>query len=229
MNKAKKSAEKNTTSPAENKTAPADEVKTETKTAASPAKSTGRTKTEKPAKTATKTKTASKPETAVAEKTESKPVAKTAAKSATKPAAKRATAKPAAEKAAADTAATTDTAPAKRGGRKPKPVTIDVICEKIAKKISKTKAAAVTGTIAADIEVWGFADGSNAMMYIEIKDGKVTVSPHNYEDNDFRVSLSYANAVAFADGKIDIKELVASNDFYAEGKIVEAVKFAAIF
>lgn len=217
MNNAKKSAEKKTVSPAENK--PAAEVKTEVKPAAPAAKSAVKkaasSKADKP--TAAKTKTASK----------------TAAKTASKPAAKKAAAKtvakPTAKKTAAKPAAKTDGAAAKKGGRKPKAVTILTICEKLEKKISKTKAAAVKGKVAADIEVWGFEDGSNAMMYVEIIDGKVTVSPHNYEARDFRVSLSFANAVAFADGKLSLTDLVASNDFYAEGNIAAAVKMAAIF
>lgn len=172
-------------------------------------------------------------------KTTSKPVAaakKTASKTAAKTpsAAKKAPAKTA-SKAPAKTAKTTKATAkkavpaAKKAGRKPKPITIDNICKLIEKKIVKANAAKIKDTIAADIEVWGFEDGTNQKMYIEVKDGKANVMPHSYDAKDFRISLSFANALDFANGKITLAKLLESNDFYAEGNIVSAIKLAAIF
>lgn len=213
------------------KEAPAAEVKTE-------AKATSAAPTAKPATKTTAKKAASKTETAAKKPAAKSTAKKTAAKSAKtdKPAAKttaKTAAKPAAKAAAKKTtsvdAKTAAKTPAKKGGRKPAPVTIDTICDKLKKKISKTKAAAIKEKIAVEIEVWGFEDGSNSYMYVEVNDGKVTVSPHNYEAKSFRVSLSFANAVAFITGKTNLKKLVESVDFYAEGNIASAVKLAAIF
>lgn len=142
-----------------------------------------------------------------------KPVSKTTAADATK------TTKTAAKKTAA----------AKKTVRKPKPITIDMICGLLDKKISKEKAAKINETIAVDIEVWGFDDGSNWKMYIEVMDGKVSVMPHSYDAKNFRVSLSFANAMNFVKGKTTLAELLESKDFYAEGNIVSAIKLAAIF
>ena len=156
-------------------------------------------------------KTAAEVKSTAAKKTAAK---KPAAKSVGRPA-----------KSAKTTAAKTTTrkAPAK------KTVTIDTVCKKLEKKISKTKAAAIKGKIAADIEVWGFEDGSNGKMYVEVNNGVVTVSPHTYIEKDFRVSLSYANAAAFVDGKLSLSALLDSKDFYAEGNIAAAVKLSSIF
>lgn len=169
---------------------------------------------------------------ASAAKTESA-AKKTAAKTekATKTVEKKSksTAKSTAKKATDAAKTTAAKAPAKRGGRKPAPITINTICAKLEKKIGKTKAAAIKEKIAVEIEVWGFEDGSNSYMYVEVNDGKVTVSPHNYEAKNFRVSLSFANAIAFVEGKITMKNLVESGDFYAEGNIASAVKLSAIF
>lgn len=142
-----------------------------------------------------------------------KPVSKTTAAAATK------TTKKSAKKPAA----------AKKTVRKPKPITIDMICGLLEKKISKEKAAKINETIAVDIEVWGFDDGSNRKMYIEVMDGKVSVMPHSYDAKNFRVSLSFANAMNFVKGKTTLAELLESKDFYAEGNIVSAIKLAAIF
>lgn len=142
-----------------------------------------------------------------------KPVAKTTTATATK------TTKTAAKKPAA----------AKKTVRKSKPITIDMICGLLDKKISKEKAAKINETIAVDIEVWGFDDGSNRKMYIEVMDGKVNVMPHSYDAKNFRVSLSFANAMNFVKGKTTLAELLESKDFYAEGNIASAIKLAAIF
>lgn len=158
--------------------------------------------------------------------------AKTAAKPAVKSTAKKPTVKSAASsknagsakitKSAAKTAKTT----AKKPGRKPKPITIDTICSLVEKMVSKP---GFKDNIAVDIEVWGFEDGSNHKMYIELKEGKVSVMPHSYDQKDFRVSLSFANAVNFANRKVTLAKLLESNDFYAEGNIVAALKLATIF
>ncbi len=158
---------------------------------------------------------------------EKKTAAEVKSTAAKKTAVKKPAAKPVGRPAkSAKTAAaktTTKRAPAK------KTVTIDTVCKKLEKKISKTKAAAIKSKIAVDIEVWGFEDGSNGKMYVEVNNGAVTVSPHTYIEKDFRVSLSYANAAAFVDGKISLSALLDSKDFYAEGNIAAAVKLASIF
>lgn len=143
------------------------------------------------------------------------------------PAAKRA-----AKKTPTKTGKTTSkkaTPAAKKTVRKPKPITIETICGLLDKKISKEKAAKIKETIAVDIEVWGFEDGSNQKMYIEVMDGKVSVMPHSYDAKSFRVSLSFTNAMNFVKGKTTLAELIESRDFYAEGNIVSALKLAAIF
>lgn len=166
-------------------------------------------------KTAT-AKTAAKP---AAEK---KAVKTTAAKTEKKPAAKKTAA---AKKTT--TAAASKPAAAKKTTKRAV-VTIDSICANVEKKITKAKASAIKEKIAVDIEVWGFEDGSKK-MYIEVNDGKATVAPYPYDAKDFRVSVSVANAVAFADGKVTLKDLLNSDEFYAEGNVAKAVKLAAIF
>ncbi len=175
---------------------------------------------------------------AAAKTTAAKPAAKTAAKvSKPEPTAKKTAAKSTTKSAAKTVAASTKTAAktakaapaAKKPGRKPKPVTIDTICGLAEKKIIKSKVSAIKETIAVDIEVWGFEDGSNHKMYIEVKDGKATVMPHSYDAKNFRVSLSFANAMDFVNGKSTLANLLYDKDFYAEGNIADAVKLAKIF
>ena len=114
-------------------------------------------------------------------KTEEK---KTAAKSTVKTAAtKKSTPKSAAKPAAKTPAKTTKTAKtaakpvakktaaAKKTVRKPRSITVENICKLVEKKIVKSKVSSAKFNVAVDIEVWGFEDGSNQKMYIEVKDG----------------------------------------------------------
>ena len=170
--------------------------------------------------------------TAIAEKAAS--VEKKAAsveKKATRKSNTKATEEPAAEKKTVKrkTAAEPESKPAVKKAL-PKPVTIETICEKIEKKIDKTKVADIGKKIAVDIEVWGFEDGSSRNMFIEIKDGKASVQPYTYNEKNFRIAINFANAVAFANGKKTLKDLLEDSEgFYAEGNIVDAIKLAGVF
>lgn len=201
MKNSKKTEEvKTTATAAASKTAVKAEPKTETKAAA------------------VKTTAAKKP---TAKKAEPAKKAATTKKTTTKTAAAKTNVKTTAKK--------TEAAPKAAAKKTKPPVTIDTICEKLGKKINKTKAAAIKKTIAVDIEVYEFEDGSNQKMYVEVKDGNVTVAPHSYDDKNFRVAISFANAVAFVNGKITLATLLDSDKFYAEGNIVDAIKLSAIF
>lgn len=163
-------------------------------------------------------------ETAAKAAAEKKPAAKRAAKAPAKaaaekkaPAAKRAAKAPAEKKA-----------PAKRGP-KPKPVTLDDIVAKLRKKISAAKAAKLTGTIAVDVEVWGWEDGSNKHLYIEVKDGKADVQPYEYEAYNFKAFISFADAMAVVDGKLSIMDALLSGKLNVIGVVGDAVKLGSIF
>lgn len=163
-----------------------------------------KTAEKKSAKSAAEKKTAAEKRTAAAKK----PATKAAAKKTTEKAAEK---KPTAKRASAI-------------------VNVETVCAKLEKKISKTKAAAVKEKIAVDIEVYGFTEGASSQkMYVELNDGKVTVSPHTYDAKDFRVAISLDNAVAFVNGKITLKALLDSEGFYADGNIAKAIKLASIF
>lgn len=210
--------------------------KTTASSAATEAKTAASESVKAAAKPAAEKKPAAKAAKPAAEK---KPAAAKSVKAA-KPAAEKTTAAktetkaaPAKKTAAKSTAKTSaKTAAAKKPAKKTAPiVSTETICAKLEKKISKTKAAAVKEKIAVDIEVYGFTEGeASQKMYIEVNEGKAVVSPHSYETKDFRVAINFEKALAFVDGKITLKDLIAAPEgFYAEGNIAKAVKLAAIF
>lgn len=143
-------------------------------------------------------------------------------KAAKKPAAKKAA--PAAKKAVAE-----KTKPAARkGGRKPKPVTVDYIVAKIYKRIDKAaaKKIAAEGKAAVDIKLYGTFE---AHMYIEVKNGNVSVAPYDYIEKDIEAAVSVENALAIADGKLSVKEAVENGALYVFGNVQFALKFAELF
>ena len=139
-----------------------------------------------------------------------KPAAKTTAKNAVKPAAKA------------------DSAPKKRAGRKPKPITVNDVVAKIYKRINKAagKQVAAEGRAAVDIKLYGSFE---AHMYIEVKDGKVSVEPYDYIERDLEAAVPVDVALAIADGKTTIKEAVENGSLYVFGNVQFALKFAKLF
>ena len=139
-----------------------------------------------------------------------KPAAKATAKNAVKPAAKA------------------DSAPKKRAGRKPKPITVNDVVAKIYKRIDKAagKQVAAEGKAAVDIKLYGSFE---AHMYIEVKDGKVSVEPYDYIERDLEAAVPVDVALAIADGKTTIKEAVENGSLYVFGNVQFALKFAKLF
>ena len=139
-----------------------------------------------------------------------KPAAKATAKNAVKPAAKA------------------DSAPKKRAGRKPKPITVNAVVAKIYKRIDKAagKQVAAEGRAAVDIKLYGSFE---AHMYIEVKDGKVSVEPYDYIERDLEAAVPVDVALAIADGKTTIKEAVENGSLYVFGNVQFALKFAKLF
>lgn len=189
------------------------EAKTETKTTAK------KTAAPKAAKTS-------------AAKTGKAPAKKTAAKSSVKPGAKSAaksTAKTAPAKRTA--AAKTESAPAKRAARKPKTVSLEDICKKLEKMVNKTKVGAVKGTAAVDVKIWDWENeaGQERHLYIELKDGKVSVMPHDYKDSSFNAYISYADAVSVAEGKLKVSDAVMDGKLKSDFNLADVLKIASIF
>ena len=153
---------------------------------------------------------------------------KAAAKAEKKPAPAK-EAKPAAKKPAAKASKAAPAEPKKKGGRKPKPVMIGDICAKLYKKIDKTKAAKIKDLVAADVEIWGWEDGTNKHLFVEVLDGKVRVEPYDYIDCTLKAHICFADAMAFLDGKLSLADALAAGKLNANGNVGAALRLAGIF
>lgn len=143
----------------------------------------------------------------VAEKAVEKVAEKAPAK---KPAAKKAA--PAAKKPAA-----------KKEVKKVAPAEPDqyALADMVRAKFAKKDVSKVNEKIAIEIKAYGEKE---FYIYVLIDDGKVTVEPWGYIDNDVHVDMPIADVVAVANGKYDFKAKALSGDFYAIGSVTKLLK-----
>ncbi len=143
-----------------------------------------------------------------------------------KPAAKKAAAKkPAAKKAPAKKAAPAAKKPAAKKAPAKKEITVADVAAKLAKKLDASKAKSIDGKVAVDIKLYGAFE---AHMYIEVKDGALTVAPYDYIERDIEAAVSVENALAIIDGKLTIADALADGRLYAFGNIGCAAKLAKL-
>lgn len=156
----------------------------------------------------------------VAEKTVEKAAEKVAEKApAKKPAAKKAA--PAAKKPAAKKAAPAK--PAKKEAKKASPAEPDkfALADMVREKFAKKDVSKVNEKIAIEIKAYGEKE---FYIYILIDDGKVTVEPWGYIDNDVHIDMPIADVVAVVNGKYDFVAKAISGDFYAIGCFTKLLK-----
>lgn len=154
------------------------------------------------------------------EKVAEKAVEKVAEKApAKKPAAKKAA--PAAKKPAAKKAAPAK--PAKKEAKKAAPAEPDkfALADMVREKFAKKDVSKVNEKIAIEIKAYGEKE---FYIYILIDDGKVTVEPWGYIDNDVHIDMPIADVVAVVNGKYDFVAKAISGDFYAIGCVTKLLK-----
>lgn len=156
------------------------------------------------------------------EKVAEKAVEKVAEKApAKKPAAKKAA--PAAKKPAPAAKKEAPAKPAKKEAKKAAPAKPDkfALADMVREKFAKKDVSKVNEKIAIEIKAYGEKE---FYIYILIDDGKVTVEPWGYIDNDVHIDMPIADVVAVVNGKYDFVAKAISGDFYAIGCFTKLLK-----
>lgn len=150
-----------------------------------------------------------------------KAVEKVAEKAAEKVAEKAPAKKPAAKKAAP--AAKKPAPAAKKEAKKAAPAEPDkfALADMVREKFAKKDVSKVNEKIAIEIKAYGEKE---FYIYILIDDGKVTVEPWGYIDNDVHIDMPIADVVAVVNGKYDFVAKAISGDFYAIGCFTKLLK-----
>ncbi len=154
------------------------------------------------------------------EKVAEKAVEKVAEKA---PAAKKPAAKKAAPAAKKPATAAKKTAPAKKEVKKAAPEQPDkfALADMVRAKFAKKDVTKVNEKIAIEIKAYG---DKEYYIYILIDDGKVTVEPWGYIDNDVHIDMPIDDVVAVVNGKYDFIAKAISGDFYAIGSVTKLLK-----
>ena len=128
---------------------------------------------------------------------------------------------PAAKKPAAKKAAPAK--PAKKEAKKAAPTEPDkfALADMVREKFAKKDVSKVNEKIAIEIKAYGEKE---FYIYILIDDGKVTVEPWGYIDNDVHIDMPIADVVAVVNGKYDFVAKAISGDFYAIGCFTKLLK-----
>lgn len=158
----------------------------------------------------------------VAEKAVEKATEKVAEKApAKKPAAKKAA--PAAKKPAPVAKKEAPAKPAKKEAKKAAPAEPDkfALADMVREKFANKDVSKVNEKIAIEIKAYGEKE---FYIYILIDDGKVTVEPWGYIDNDVHIDMPIADVVAVVNGKYDFVAKAISGDFYAIGCFTKLLK-----
>lgn len=153
------------------------------------------------------------------EKVAEKAVEKAAEKVAEKAPAK----KPAAKKPAPAAKKEAPAKPAKKEAKKAAPAEPDkfALADMVREKFAKKDVSKVNEKIAIEIKAYGEKE---FYIYILIDDGKVTVEPWGYIDNDVHIDMPIADVVAVVNGKYDFVAKAISGDFYAIGCFTKLLK-----
>ena len=148
-----------------------------------------------------------------------KAVEKVAEKAVEKVAEKAPAKKPAAKK----TAPAKPAKPAKKEAKKAAPAEPDkfALADMVREKFAKKDVSKVNEKIAIEIKAYGEKE---FYIYILIDDGKVTVEPWGYIDNDVHIDMPIADVVAVVNGKYDFVAKAISGDFYAIGCFTKLLK-----
>ena len=152
-----------------------------------------------------------------------KAVEKVAEKAVEKVAEKTPAKKPAAKKPAPAAKKEAPAKPAKKEAKKAAPAEPDkfALADMVREKFAKKDVSKVNEKIAIEIKAYGEKE---FYIYILIDDGKVTVEPWGYIDNDVHIDMPIADVVAVVNGKYDFVAKAISGDFYAIGCFTKLLK-----
>ena len=95
------------------------------------------------------------------------------------------------------------------------------LADMVRAKFEKKDVSKIGEKIAIEIKAYGEKE---YYIYVLSDDGKVTVEPWGYIDNDVHIDMPIADVVAVINGKYDFKAKALSGDFYAIGSLTKLLK-----
>lgn len=103
-------------------------------------------------------------------------------------------------------------------------MTFDEIMVKV-KEMAKDVDASGTDFLAVQVNLTGKNGG---VFYVEVKDGKVSAEPYEYNDRNCALSIEPANFVKLMEGKLDPVIAYTTGKLKVEGDLGKALEFSKL-
>ncbi|MCH5205881.1 MAG: SCP2 sterol-binding domain-containing protein [Oscillospiraceae bacterium] len=103
-------------------------------------------------------------------------------------------------------------------------MTFDEILKKVRDKAAETDASG-TDFLAVQVNLTGKSGG---VFYVEVKNGKISVEPYEYNDRNCAINIEPANFVKLMDGKLDPVLAYTTGKLKVEGDLGKALEFSKI-
>ncbi len=104
-------------------------------------------------------------------------------------------------------------------------MTYEEIVEKVRTRLKDVKEDKLTGFLAIQVNITGEGEGA---FYVEVKDGKLSVEPYEYNDRQAKVIMSSANFLKLLDGKLDPVAAFTLGKLKIEGSIDKVLEFGKL-
>lgn len=101
-------------------------------------------------------------------------------------------------------------------------MTFDKLLEKVRKSAEDYDTSGV-GFLAVQINI---KDDDGGVFYIEVKDGRISVEPYEYNDRNCAITISSDNLVKLMDGKLDPVAAFTIGKLKVDGDVGKALEFS---
>ena len=101
-------------------------------------------------------------------------------------------------------------------------MTFDALVNKVRKMTSDVDASQM-GFLAVQVNITGDNGG---VFYVEVKDGKVSVEPYEYNDRNCAVTIGMDNFIKLIEGKLDPIKAFTFRKLKVDGDLGKALEFA---
>lgn len=102
-------------------------------------------------------------------------------------------------------------------------MTYEEIVEKVKTRLKDVKEDKLNGFLAIQVNVTGEGEGA---FYVEVKDGKLSVEPYEYNDRQAKVIMSSENFLKLLEGKLDPVAAFTLGKLKIEGSVEKVIEFS---
>ncbi|MDE5966363.1 MAG: SCP2 sterol-binding domain-containing protein [Lachnospiraceae bacterium] len=104
-------------------------------------------------------------------------------------------------------------------------MTYEEIVDKVKKRLTDVKDKDLSGFLAIQVNITGEGEGA---FYVEVKDGKLSVEPYEYNDRQAKVIMDSKNFLKLMDGKLDPVFAFTTGKLKIEGSVEKVLEFSKL-